>query len=401
MTQWNPYTPGYFQHPYNHLADCRISAPVQQGIHKGWMLFNYKDVKEVLRSPVFGVTVLNDFFLEKEPLILEKGVCPFLAKGTRKWIMYLNGSEHVQARTLTDAALRQFNFNPVIEQAVEHCFYKNRNEKVLDVVDIATQIPMYIVEEMLGMRGICSYEQLKRFSHLLAISQDLFISKNVYREINEEFTWAFTFFRELYKNAQHGINKNIINSFNTINGNETYRLSEDEMISIITMLFMAALETTKDTMSVLLYEVLKNPDLSRFILAANETEINTLSEELLRYASPLQYTVRVAHEDVSINGHEFTKGTKLFLCLASANRDPEVFPDAERIVPVRKNNPHLAFGSGAHSCLGARVARNEIRSWLKPVTRHLQNFKLTDDAAPVWQKTIFMRGLKSLPISHI
>lgn len=400
MALWNPYTPGYFNNPYEHLADCRTAEPVQIGIHKEWLLFRYKDVKEILRSSSFGVSKLSDYFEQKEPVILEKGMCPFLAKGTKTWIMYLDGQDHTRIRSLADAAIRQFNFAPAIEKAVAVCFEKNKDAQELDVVDIATQIPMYIVEQLMGVSGMCTYEQVKRFSHLLAVSQDLFVSKTTYREVNSEFEWAFSFFGELYKQAGTTSEPHLINFLRTVNDGEGFQLSNDEMISLITVIFMAALETTKDTMSVILYEVLKDPSLAAFIENANETEINILAEEFLRFASPLQYTIRVAHEDVELNGQQFPKGTRLFLCLASANRDAEVFTNPDTIIPDRKYNPHLSFGSGLHSCLGARVARNEIRSWLKPVNKQLLNYKLPEGSAPVWQRTIFMRGLKSLKIER-
>jgi cytochrome P450 len=400
MALWNPYTPGYFNNPYEHLANCRTAEPVQIGIHKEWLLFRYKDVKETLRSSSLGASKLSDYFAQKEPIILEKGVCPFLAKGTKTWIMYLDGQDHTRVRSLADAAIRQFDFAPAIKKAVDVCFEKNKDAKELDVVDIATQIPMYIVEELMGVQGMCTYEQVKQFSHLLAVSQDLFVSKTTYREVNSEFEWAFSFFAELYKKAGTNANPDLISFLRTVNNGEGFRLTDDEMISLITVIFMAALETTKDTMSVILYEILKDPSLAAYIENANDTEINILAEEFLRFASPLQYTVRVANEDVELNGQRFPKGTRLFLCLASANRDPDVFDNADTIIPNRKYNPHLSFGSGIHSCLGARVARNEIRTWLKPVNKQLLNYKLPEDSAPVWQRTIFMRGLKSLKIER-
>jgi hypothetical protein len=340
MIEWNPYTKGYFQDPYTHLSACREESPIQLGVHKEWMLFKYKDVKEILRSKDFTITSLSEYFKARESSILEKEECPFLAKGTKKWLMYLEEKEHEQTRLLIDLALRRFNFTPIIEQAVDYCFTLNKNKSNIDIIDIATQIPLYIVEDFFGIRGQCELEKLKQFSHLLAVSQDLYISKPVYREINHAFSWAFQYFGELYKLSGGINNDNLLEILKSINLEMDFNLTDDEMISVITVVFMAALETTKDTMGVILYEMLRNPELSQFIVHSNETDLNILSEELLRFVSPLQYTVRVSKVDYKLNDFIFPKGAKLYLALASANRDPEVFKDPNQIVLKRSYNPH-------------------------------------------------------------
>ncbi len=401
MTLWNPYTPGYFKQPHIHLAECRNNLPVQLGPHNEWMLFNYSDVREVLRAPQFGTVKLPEYFAEKELSILGQSQCPFLSKGTKKWLMYLDGAEHLQARNLVDSLLRKFNFTPVINDAIEFSFTAYSNKERFDFIDVATQIPLYIVEAFLGIKGLCTFEHLKNLSHLLAVSQDLFVSKTTLREINQGFSWSFEFFKEHYRLADATQQNNFLEFLKQLNEDEHYQLTEDEIISIITVVFMAALETTKDSIGVIGYELLKSPTLRSKIVEANEIEINILTEELLRFVSPLQYTVRVAQEDFHLRDFEFNKGSKLFLCLASANRDPLVFDQPDELVTNRKYNPHVSFSSGVHSCLGAKIARNEIRTWLKPLTHYLKNYCLDPNSEVAWQKTIMMRGIKSLMVKRI
>ncbi len=396
MITWNPYTPGYFSNPYIHLKDCREQAPIHYGVHKELLFFKYKDVKTILKSPSFGVTNLSGFFKEKESIILGESVCPFLSKGTAKWLMYLNDKEHENTKQLIDSVLRQFNFNPVIETAVENCIRANKQNDIIDIVDISTQIPLYVIESFFGIEGMCKLQELKRFSHLLAVSQDIFVPKSVYREINAVFSWAFDFFGDLYNRSDAATQSNIVTLLKQADSLKSTDFTNDEIISILIVVFMAALETTKDSMSVILFEILKNPELSDWILKADDTAINVLSEELLRYVSPLQYTVRIANENCVISNQKVNKGDRLFLSLAAANRDPEIFEMPDSIIFNRKYNPHLSFGTGIHSCLGAKIARNEIRNWLKPVTLFLNEYKLDVKAEPVWQKTIFMRGMQSL-----
>lgn len=401
MTLWNPYTPGYFKQPYVHLAECRNNLPVQLGPHKEWMLFNYADVREILRAPQFGTVKLSEYFAEKENSILGQGQCPFLSKGTKKWLMYLDGAEHLQARNLVDSLIRKFNFTPFIQEAIEFSFSANSGKEKFDFIDIATQIPLYIVETFLGIKGLCTFDHLKKLSHLLAVSQDLFVSKTTLREINQGFAWSFEFFKERYRLADATQQNNFIEFLKQLNEEQHYQLTEDEIISIITVIFMAALETTKDSIGVIGYELLKSPELTNKIIEANEIEINIITEELLRFVSPLQYTVRVALDDFHLRDLEFKKGVKLFLCLASANRDPLVFDKPDEILTNRKYNPHVSFGSGAHTCIGAKVARNEIRTWLKPLAYYLMNYSIDNQSEVVWQKTIMMRGVRSLMVKRI
>lgn len=394
---WNPYTKGYFDNPFDHLQECRHQNPIQIGVHKEWVLFKHKDIKRILKSESFGTSNLSQYLASKEKLILGESVCPYLSKGTQKWVMYLDGTEHFDITEFADQALRKFDSVAAIERAIERCLSENKDYKSLDLVDIATQIPLYVTEEMMGITGMFSYEKLKVFSHLLAISQDLFISKTTYQAINQEFDWAFDFFTKLYESAKEQPNNSIVTHLYQLNESKSEKYKTEEIVSLLTVLFMAALETSKDTISIVLLKVMEDEALSNYIVNANEKEINVLVEELFRIASPLQYTIRTAFEDYDLDGQIFKKGTRLFLCIASANRDEEVFENPNEIVPDRSLNPHLSFGMGNHSCLGARIARIELRTWLKPLTIFLRNYQLSD-STPIWQKTIFMRGLKSVKV---
>src|SRR5215831_16633525 len=94
-------------------------------------------------------------------------------------------------------------------------------------------------------------------------------------------------------------------------------------------------------------------------LRQNPELIRSAIEELLRYESPAQYTARIALEDVDICGVRLRRGEPLMFLIAAANRDPQRFEDPDRLNLKRTNNPHLAFGAGAHSCIGNQLARLE------------------------------------------
>ncbi|MES2798205.1 MAG: cytochrome P450 [Bacteroidota bacterium] len=399
---WNPYTPGYFLNPYDHIEDCRKANPIQIGAHREWVLFKHKDIKKILRSDAFSASDLSGFFASKEEMLFSsKGQCPFLSKGTKKWNMYLDGIDHAEINEIAEKALKKFDSVAAINHAVDKCLSQFIGYDSFDLIDIATKIPLYVVEEMLGITGKYPYEKLKEFSHLLAVSQDLFLTKTAYYNINNQFEWAFEEFSQLYDFYKSNPSENLVSYLAELNEQRDEKFTSDEMVSLLTVIFMAALETSKDSISMIFYELLKDKKLIDYIENATEIEINVLVEELFRISSPLHYTVRKAKVDFDLDGQIFEKGTKLYLCLASANRDEEVYENPNEIIPSRNYNPHLAFGMGMHSCLGARVARIELRTWLKPLSIFLKQYKISEIEPPIWQKTIFMRGLKSLPVVKI
>ncbi|MEM9053458.1 MAG: cytochrome P450, partial [Bacteroidota bacterium] len=143
-------------------------------------------------------------------------------------------------------------------------------------------------------------------------------------------------------------------------------------------------------------ELLKNPSLNGEIEKMSRTELNGFIEELFRYSSPLQFTVRVNQKTIEIDHIEIESGSKIYLSLASANRDEEVFENPDAILMDRQSNPHLAFGGGVHRCLGAQIAKRELQIALKPMASFFQNYELY--AEPVWSRQIFMRTVKKVKI---
>lgn len=401
MATWNPFTPGYFENPYLHLGNCRKNNPVQKGVHGEWIFFKHKHAKEILKSNLFNASDLSSYLASKENLILGDSACPFLAKGTRKWMMYLNGAEHAETAAIADALLRKMPFTELIELAITKALPQFQNTSSFDLADLAAQIPYFVSSKMLGYNEAANFERLCYFSHQLAVSQDMYLSKNDYRKVNAEFEWAFSEFGTMLSAKRTDGEATLIGLAKDLKANTGNQLSEEELYSLLCILFMASFETTKDTLGAILFELLKKRELLTYIISANQKEINVLTEELLRMAAPLQYTVRVCKEKTEIDGYSFPKGTKLYISLASANRDEDIFDNPDEVDINRADNPHLSFGGGTHSCLGARIARQEIRTWLKPLSHFLLNYRLDEKEKPQWQRTIFMRGLKHLKLTRI
>ncbi len=126
--------------------------------------------------------------------------------------------------------------------------------------------------------------------------------------------------------------------------------------------------------------------------------IPALIEEAIRWATPVKTFMRSATEDTELRGRAIAKGDWLMLCYASGNRDEEVFPDPDTFNIDRKPNQQLAFGSGAHSCLGQHLARMEMKALFEALLPRLKSVRLAGE--PRYIESSFVNGLKSLPIVY-
>jgi cytochrome P450 len=173
-------------------------------------------------------------------------------------------------------------------------------------------------------------------------------------------------------------------------------LSEAELVSTSLLLLIAGHETTTNLIGNGLLALLRHPDqLER--LRAEPALLENAIEELLRYDSPVQATVRIAIEDVEMGGVVIPKGAAVLPLLGAANRDPAEFAEPDRLDLARENVRHLSFGLGTHFCLGAGLARLEARLAFRGLIERFPRIQLATDA-PEYRPNPFLRGLRSLPV---
>jgi len=176
---------------------------------------------------------------------------------------------------------------------------------------------------------------------------------------------------------------------------EGQRLTDRELHSFLTVVFGAGFETTADAISVMLHWLAENPG-QRDRLIAEPHLIPGAVEEFLRYSTPIQIFGRNASRDIELHGTAIAGGAIVALGFGAANRDPAIFPDPERCLLDRTPNRHLAFGAGAHLCLGAPVARLELRVTLEQFLRALPGYTVQQGGV-VWKTRGDRRGIASLP----
>jgi cytochrome P450 len=178
---------------------------------------------------------------------------------------------------------------------------------------------------------------------------------------------------------------------------EDDRLTDHELRGVGLLVLGAGFETTVNLIGNGVVQLDAHPD--QLAIARERPELwPNVVEEVLRYDSPVQMTLRSAYADVDVGGHVVTKGEPVVVFLGGANRDPEVFTDPHRFDVTRENaSEHLSFSSGAHYCLGAGLARLEATIALRTLYDRFPDLRVA--GTPVRRRTRTLRGYESIPVS--
>ena len=176
------------------------------------------------------------------------------------------------------------------------------------------------------------------------------------------------------------------------------RLTRDEGVFESLLILIGGDETTRHVITGGLYQLLA--DRSRWErLLADRSLVPGAVEESLRWVSPIKNMARTATRDVTLDGRTIAEGQKLLLLYPSANRDGDVFPDPHTFDITRTPNDHVAFGFGPHFCLGAALARLEIRVAFERLLDRLPDLHLAGDAEPDRRPANFVSGYESMPVA--
>jgi cytochrome P450 len=178
---------------------------------------------------------------------------------------------------------------------------------------------------------------------------------------------------------------------------EGSKLTHDEMITMLILLLVAGNETTTTLIGNAVQELVAHPD-AQAQLRAEPALVPRAIEEVLRFASPVQFAPRRAKRAGELHGTPFRENDVLLCWIGSANRDESVFAQPERFDPARDPNPHIAFGFGIHYCLGANLARLEARVALEALLRRTRSFALAgEEPLPLHPSPVF-RAVTRLPV---
>jgi cytochrome P450 len=176
------------------------------------------------------------------------------------------------------------------------------------------------------------------------------------------------------------------------------RLSDDEIVNIMHMFTVAGLDTVTASLSLLLAWLAEHPEHQRTV-RADPSLLPTAIEELMRVVTPVPTGgLRWAAEDTVVNGVPVAKGSMVFLGWGTANIDPDAFPDPLEVDLARRPNRHLAFAAGTHRCVGAHLARLELKAAIDQLHKRIGEYRIADGHQAEYQLA-GVRQCRVLPLT--
>lgn len=381
--------------PPEQYRRLRAEAPVSRlalpGGKTGWLVTRYREVRAMLADERFRTTPIQaspirQIELSQEELRVPPGM--FAA---------MDPPEHTQYRKLLAGQFtmkRMRQLTPRIAQIVdEHLDSMAQAGPPVDLVDaFALPIPSLVICELLGVPYAEQAEFQRQTATLLSLSTDLDAGLAAHAEMNR-------FMRSLVlakrKQPADDLLSRLIHDANT-----DQPLTDEELINIGTLLLLTGHETTMHMLSLGVFVLLEHPN-QLAALRADPALLDGAIEELLRYLTIIQFGVtRIARADLTLGDQRILAGDVVVASLSAANRDADQFPEPDRFDVHRDPSSQLALGHGVHFCLGAPLARVEMKVAFEALFGRFPTLRLAVPAeqVPMRNDTAFY-GVHALPVT--
>jgi pimeloyl-[acyl-carrier protein] synthase len=382
--------------PYPLYERLRREDPVHWDPYlHSWVVTRYADV----------ITVLRDFSAARTPtpeqlsgIGLSK-LTP-LARVMVKQMLFLDPPSHSRIRSLAACAFTPARVSALkdrIQQLANKLLDKVAPDSRMDVLsDFAEPLPAIVTSELFGVSTEFAL-QLKtwsaKFAEMLGNFQH---NPDRIPSMLDTIENLTSFFRKAVEDQKNRPCPGLVHSLVKAEL-EGDRLSEEEIIANCIITLVGGLETTTNLIGNGILTLLRHPDEMQRL--RNDTDlIVSAVEELLRYESPSQHTARLAPADMELGGKAIRKRQAVIAVMGAGNRDPERFPDPNRLDLARQDNRHLAFGWAAHFCFGAPLARIEGQIAISTLLKRFPEMAL-GPAPIVWRENLGLRGLKALQVN--
>jgi len=380
---FDPIDPAFIADPYPVYARMRESCPVARAERFGgyWVISRYADVREAARRP--------EVFSSQGGIVIPPAgnPMPFIP-------IELDPPEHSQYRQPMQSwfsARRMLELEDDIRQMVTERLDGIVDDGGADLcAEIAGPLPPMVIARLLGL-------DRSDWKHFREMAERMIeAAESGDEEANIASGGALLGYLWEQIEARRERPRDDMLTWMTGLEIDGGPITPDKVLGLALFMLLAGHETSVSAIGAMLMHLARDQDAQRRLIDEPKIIPNTV-EEILRYDPPIQNLARTVRRDVTVAGVDLTEGDRVLLCWASANRDAGVFTDADRLVIDRPNNAHVGFGNGVHRCLGANLARLEMRVILEEVLRRIPGFRIADESGVVIGG-VLARGPRVLPI---
>jgi cytochrome P450 len=357
-----------------------------------WALTRFDDVMQVSRDP-------EGF--HSAPSINIGDIPPEIAEWLGSMIN-MDAPKHTKLRLIVNRG-----FTPRQVAKIEENVREQAREIVDRVVDlggecdfvseIAAALPLQIICDMLGIPRSETKRIFELTNTILGVGDPEYVSslEELMAAGMELFQYGLDLAQDRLDNPRDDITTTLMQA-EIEDENGRHKLTTSELGSFFLLLVAAGNETTRNAISHGMLALTQHPDQRALWTADPDAVSNTAVEEIVRWASPVIHFRRTATRDAVVGGQEIKAGEKAVMFYNSANRDERAFPDPYKFDVLRTPNEHAGFGAGGpHFCLGANLARREIKLMFEELFRRLPDIEITGE--PDYLQSAFIHGIKRMP----
>ena len=387
------HDPVHWTEPYvRHFENSAIQPPPAQGF---WALTRYADVSHVSRHP--------ELFSSERGTALMGDVWPHDLWMWRQQLIHMDPPRHTHFRRVLSQAFTPRRIREL------HRFIEERCTAIADdliergpcdfVEVVAKELPLQVVGELFGMPHE-DFSLLTDWTDRIIGIDDPTSGGSPNESllaVNELFGYVTELGEEKRRSPDGTVVSELVNSTVHLDDEADERpLTPPEINMFFFLLVIAGNETTRNALSGGVQALSDHPD-QRSRLVGDPSLLETATDEIVRYVSPVIAFRRTVTADTEISGHPLSEGEKVVVFYGAANRDPAVFPDPDRFDVGRTPNHHLGFGIGTHYCLGANLARAEISALFAELLRRVPDIEVSGEPTR-WHSTL-VNSWKSMPVT--
>ena len=401
MRMFEPLSRAFAQDPYSVYEELRQSPePVYFAPMDCHLLARYDDVEGAARNPVMvrspeAFMSANDIRQQQQRANLHD--MPNHERFVQFSMLERDGEVH---RRLRRVVLREFSgifveqHRAMVQACVDSLLDRLLQSNIIDFVeDLAARVSGQVIGKILGIPDE-DCPQLRIWSEEIVQYFDADRTRENKNRAEKATTAFYEYLLRQIELKRSQPRHDLLTTL--IKAERSGELNETELVSTSLLILAAGHGSTIDVLGTGMFALLKNPaQLER--LRSEPDLVQTAVQEMFRYDAPLPFFHRYAGEDVEVMGKPFSRGTKFGLLYGSANRDPHAFDHPDEFRIDRIPNRHVAFGRGAHLCLGNNLARLNLQVVFNTLLRRVADFKLLDPE-PEFRPGLSSRGLIALPL---